>query len=180
MKRNSKKRATLAVLLIALILTATVGGTIAYLVTKTDPVVNVFQPAEVTSEVIEPGWTNGSTVKQNVTIKNTGDVSAFIRAAIIVTWQDGSGNVYSEVPGTDDYTLTIGSDWEPVGNYYYYKNAVDAGAETHKLIDTCTVIAAAPAAGYTLHVEIVGSAIQSTGIAGETYKTAWTLAAEKP
>ena len=164
MKRMTNKRAFLAVAMIVLLLTASVGGTAAFLTDGTDEVANVFTPADVTSEVVEPSWQDGNTAKSNVSVKNTGNIDAYMRAAIVVTWQDGSGNVLSVKPrlGTD-YTLDIGDNWTKDGDYYYYNAAVDADAQTTKLIDTCAVISDAPIDGYTLHVEVIGSAIQAEG-----------------
>lgn len=160
--RKTTKRTLLTALMIALIMTVTVSGTLAYLIAQSGEVENVFEPTEVTCEVTEESF--DGTVKSGVRIKNNGDVSAYIRAAIVVTWQDAAGNVHGEAPVKDrDYELTIGSDWKLSGNYYYYKNAVAVNDSTGELIDTCTVKAAAPAEGYTLHVEIIAGAIQSIG-----------------
>ena len=85
MKLNRKK----GILLLAaamLILVCGVGSTLAYLATQTGQVQNTFEPAYVRSSVIEESWNDGNLVKSNVTIKNTGNVSAYIRAAIVVTW----------------------------------------------------------------------------------------------
>lgn len=165
MKRIQKKRAVYAAVLIALLLTTAVGGTLAYLSTQSTAVQNEFRPTEVTCKVNEPGWEDGSTTKSNVSIQNVGDVPAYIRAAIVVTWQDGNGNVLGQapVPGTD-YTLSIGSGWSKGSDgFYYYRTPVPAGDSTGVLIESCQVTAAAPAAGYTLHVEVLGSAIQAEG-----------------
>ena len=95
MKRMTNKRAFLAVAMIVLLLTASVGGTAAFLTDGTDEVANVFTPADVTSEVVEPYWQDGNIVKSNVTIRNTGNIDVYMRAAIVVTWQDANGNVLS-------------------------------------------------------------------------------------
>lgn len=180
MRRKTNKRALLAAAVIVLLLTAAIGGTLAYLATSTQKVENVFTPADVTSAVVEPSWTDGQKTKSNVTIQNTGDVSAFIRAAIVVTWQDASGNVLSVKPSLgSDYTLTIGSSWTKANDgYYYYNAAVAAGAQTANLIDTCTVIAKAPIDGYTLHVEVIGSAIQSEGMGATSAQQAFAKASD--
>lgn len=178
----NKMRKTKAILLLALIvaiLACSVGGTLAFLVTKTGSVKNTFQPAHVTSSVIEPGWNDGSTEKSNVTIKNTGDVSAYIRAAIVITWKDKDGNTMPEKPGSGDYSLSIGSGWTPESDgYYYYNSIVGAGGETSKLIDSCT-------ATYTnryndgrkLCVEVIGSAIQAEGMGATSAQDAFSKAA---
>ena len=177
--KNMKKKSVLMLAAMVLLLTFAVGGTIAYLITSAGPVTNTFEPAKVTSAVNEPGWTNGDSLKQNVTISNTGNTSAYIRAAIVVTWKDADNCTMSEKPTTGDYSLVIGSDWVKDGDYYYYKNGVPAGKPTTNLIVSCS-----PSKYYAderkLCVEVIGSAIQSSGIPGETYLNAWSNAVINP
>ena len=175
MKLNRKK----GILLLAaamLILVCGVGGTLAYLATQTGQVQNTFEPAYVRSSVIEEGWNDGNLVKSDVTIKNTGNVSAYIRAAIVVTWKDANGHTMPQVPGTGDYTLNIGSDWTKVGDYYYYDKSVAADASTTKLIVRCEPIKSYPD-GRKLCVEVIGSAIQSEGMGATSAQDAFAKAA---
>ena len=161
MKLNRKKGILLLTAAV-LILVCGVGGTLAYLITQTAPVTNTFTPAYVTSQVIEPDWTNGNTEKKNVTIKNAGNVSAYIRAAIVITWKDADGNTMPTVPalGTD-YTLSINTDdWTLSGGYYYYNGIVAAGESTANLINSC-VSTGTYTDGRKLCVEVIGSAIQA-------------------
>ena len=178
MKLNRKK----GILLLAaamLILVCGVGGTLAYLATQTGQVQNTFEPAYVRSSVIEEGWNDGNLVKSDVTIKNTGNVSAYIRAAIVVTWKDAEGRTMPQVPGTGDYTLTIGSDWTKVGDYYYYDKSVAANDSTTKLIDTCEPNKSYPD-GRKLCVEVIGSAIQSEGMGATSAQEAFQKASGTP
>ena len=47
-------------------------------------------------------------VKSNVQVKNTGDAAAYLRAAVLVTWQDASGNVLGTAPvAGQDYSITM-------------------------------------------------------------------------
>lgn len=176
MKKFHKK--SLALLFsIAVLLTFAVGSTVAYLVDASGPVVNEFKPASVTPSITE--GLNGK-VKENVRIQNTGSVSAYIRAKIIITWQDESGNVYPALPVENtDYTITIGSDWTLSNGYYYYKSAVESGAYTSNLIGTCEVIGTPPT-GYTLHVEILAQAIQADGLGASSAQEAFAAAAVTP
>lgn len=177
--KRMKKKPILTLAMMVLLLTVAVGGTIAYLVTSTDRVQNQFTPGKVTSQVNEPNWTNGSTEKKNVTISNTGNVDAYIRAAIVVTWKDSDGNTMPEVPTLNtDYTISIGSDWKQSGDYYYYNNTVAPGASTTNLIDSCT---ATGNGNYTderkLCVEVIGSAIQAEGMGATSAQDAFSKAA---
>lgn len=169
MKINKKNRKAivLTVLLIVLML-ATAGATIAYLVHHTNTVTNTFEPSKVTCEVDEPTWEQGYTLKENVKIKNTGDIDAYIRASIVITWQDSEGKIYGEYPAADDYTLVLdtenaNSDWVYAGGYYYFKEKVAPADFTDVLIHRCEVNAAGPT-GYTLHVEVLAEAIQADGV----------------
>lgn len=165
-KLNTKQLSLLISLL--LVLTITVGGTLAYIITKTDMVTNIFKPTEVTCEVVEPGWEDGKLTKSKVTVKNTGDVAAYIRAAIVVTWQNDQGQVLADVPVVgDDYTITLkvgeSEAWIESDGYYYHKTPVSAKQNTNTsiLVEECTVTGTAPVDGYKLHVEIIADAIQA-------------------
>ena len=152
-------RQVLLLAAIAVIAMGVVGGTVAYLVTKTDPVVNTFTPGEVSCKIDE---TFDGTTKSNVYVTNTGNTNAYIRAAIIVTWKDAAGNIAATVPakGTD-YTLELNeTDWVEHDGYYYYKGSVAPNAQTEKLIKTCTDLRSN--GDYTLCVEILADAIQSS------------------
>lgn len=70
---------------------------------------NTFNPAQISCLVTEEFENN---IKTNVSIKNTGNTDAYIRAAVIVTWVDNDGNVYATAPqvGTD-YNITFSDNW---------------------------------------------------------------------
>ena len=161
-KRMNKKQLTLLISLI-LIITVAAGGTLAYLVAKTSPVTNTFTPAEVTCQVNE---TFDNKVKKDVSVENTGDTDAFIRAALVITWKDAAGNVAPQTPvANTDYTISLNtreSDKWIAGTdgYYYYKNSVAPGHNTDVLINSCEPEGAG-LSGYTLHVEIIADAVQS-------------------
>ena len=161
-KRMNKKQLTLLISLI-LIITVAAGGTLAYLVAKTSPVTNTFTPAEVTCQVNE---TFDNKVKKDVSVENTGDTDAFIRAALVITWKDEDENVAPQTPlaGTD-YTISLNtreSDKWIAGTdgYYYFKNSVSPEQNTDVLIKNCEPKGEG-LNGYTLHVEIIAEAVQS-------------------
>lgn len=154
-------RQVLLLAALAVIAMGVVGGTVAYLVTKTTPVVNTFEPGYVKC-VINEDFNDGDTVKENVTVTNTGNVDAFIRAAIIVTWKDSAGNIAATVPVKDtDYSMELNeTNWKKQGDYYYYNSSVESMGTTENLIKSCTVLN--PNGDYNLSVEILADAIQST------------------
>lgn len=151
-----------AVLLIAIILliSTAVGSTVAFLATKTEPVENSFEYANVSCEVTQNCDTDGSSI---VKVKNTGTVSAYIRAAVVANWMDADGNIAASVPEGYSYDLTCSSDsWvQGTDGFFYYLLPVapDASTEGNRL--TCTV-ACPETPGYTLSVEVLAEAIQST------------------
>lgn len=153
-----KKKSLALIIALALILTCAVGGTIAWLVATTDPVTNTFTPGSVTTIVNEDGI--GTATKSNVTVTNTGNVNAYIRAAIVINWVDAAGNIYAEVPSTATYSMTYGTDWTKLDGYYYYNGVVTPNGMTANLINTCTE--SAPE-GYHLQVSILAEGIQSEG-----------------
>lgn len=161
MRKLNTKVITLVVS-IALLLCVSVGGTLAYLVMKTSSLENTFAPASVTTTVEETFENNK---KSNVKIKNTGDTTAYIRAAVVVTWQDAAGNVYGQRPvkGTNYTSWTLGTDWvEGSDGFYYYTKPVAAGETTATaLINSISPIGNLPATGYFLCVEILGSGLQA-------------------
>ena len=174
--RRPKRLATLLVSLV-LVLGVAVGGTVAFLSTRTDSKENTFTPSEVTCAVTETFKNN---VKSQVAVKNTGDTTAFIRAAINVTWmsnQDAANQTVSaKVPlKNKDYSITLAenTNWiQGADGYYYYQLPVKPQDSTKVLIEECKLLKDASVPdGYHLSVEIVASAIQSVPEAA--VKAAW-------
>lgn len=169
--RRSGKSAALLVSLL-LLLTVTVGGTIAFLMDSDGPLHNLFNPSRVTTKVEE---TLSGDIKKDVKIQNTGDTDAWIRAAVVVTWQDENGNVYGQAPvkGTNYTDWTPGTNWlKGDDGFYYYTKPVASGATTpNALITEISPIGASPAEGYYLTVEIIGSGIQSKP--ANVFNTEW-------
>lgn len=158
-RRSPMGRAAATVLALVLILGAAVGGTLAYLVTQTNSLTNTFEPSRVSCEIDEEF---DGTTKSNVTVQNTGDIDAYIRAKVVITWKDAAGNVYAAAPVEDkDYTITYGAGWtEGSDGIWYCNSRVTATGSTPELIEECTQTGTAPA-GYALSVEILAEAIQA-------------------
>lgn len=164
------KRSGILLAAVIVLLAGAVGGTWAFLVAQSEPVQNNFTYANVSCRIDEK-FENG--VKSDVKIQNTGDIPAYIRARIVVTWKDANGNV-SAVPVKDsDYTMTMGTGWtKGTDDYWYCNTAVDATKFTPELITECkkTDNANAPK-DYDLSVEILADAIQSEP--ANAVKEAW-------
>lgn len=174
-KRRSNRSLVLTISVIALVV-CIVGASLAYLFANTDGITNTFTPTEVTTGIDED--IKGG-VKEKVVIENTGDIEAYIRAKVVVTWKatDGSGNVYGKAPvlGTD-YTVTYNTtDWFQQDGIWYYKQPVASKGKTTALLtdmkkaETVTV-----PDGYDLSVEIISEAIQSQP--RTTVTSAWGVA----
>lgn len=164
------KRSGILLAAVIVLLAGAVGGTWAFLVAQSEPVQNNFTYAHVRCTIDEK-FENG--VKSDVTIKNTGDIPAYIRARIVVTWKDANGNV-SAVPVKDsDYTMTMGTGWtKGTDGYWYCKTAVNPDGFTPELITECKKTSNADVPdGYDLSVEILADAIQSEP--ASAVKEAW-------
>ena len=165
-RKNQNRKSIVLLIALGLLLCVTVGGSLAYLFTSSSTVTNVFQPTKVTTAIVED-VTSQTGVKQNVVVRNTGDIDAYIRAEIIITWKNGNDEVYGTAPvkGTD-YSISIGEDWtEKSDGFYYYSEAVGYGKDTKPLIKECKTLGTPPE-GYYLNVEILASGIQALGVKG--------------
>ena len=153
------KRSGILLAAVIVLLAGAVGGTWAFLVAQSEPVQNNFTYAHVRCTIKEKF---DGTTKSDVQIQNTGDIPAYIRARIVVTWKDANGNVSSTVPVKNtDYTIAFNEkDWTQQGGYWYCNTAVDVGGETPVLITKCEKKGNAPK-DYDLSVEILADAIQS-------------------
>ena len=164
-----------AVLLIAIILliSTAVGSTVAFLATKTEPVENSFEYANVSCKVTQNCDTDGSIVQ----VKNTGTISAYIRAAVVANWMDVDGNIAASVPEGYSYDLTCSSgSWaKGTDGFFYYLLPVAPDALTEGSLLTCTVTCPENPE-YTLSVEVLAEAIQSTP--ASAVNEAWNVAVD--
>ena len=156
-KARAPKRFALLLALV-LILVGTVGGTVAFLATHTDPVVNTFTPGKVTCQVEE---TVEGGVKSSVQVKNTGNVPAYIRVAVVANTVDAQGNITGAYDVSDKL---CGDNWTKNGDYYYYNTAVDPNGLTGELLKNSIELEG-------IQVTILASAIQSTP--AEAVQEAW-------
>ena len=162
-KRNKKpaKRTAVLFAVLVLLLMLAVGGTVAWF-TDSATKENAFLPSQVSCSVSEVNTTS-------VTVTHTGDIDAFVRAAVTVNWVDASGNVYGTAP---QYVVGINeADWAAyTDGYYYCLEALAPGGVSENLITGIVATSAAPE-GYTLGVEVIAEAIQSEPV--HAAGTAW-------
>lgn len=170
-KRVMKTKKPVALVALLVLLCCTVAGTLAYLVDKTPEVKNTFEPASV-STAVEETFKNGE--KKDVKIQNTGDIDAYIRAAVIINWADKDGNVSATPVEDGDYKIKYDTSntWKKIGDYWYYTNPVAADSLTEKaLIESCAPVAGKAPEGYNLQVTILADGIQSEPLTA--IKEAW-------
>lgn len=114
-----KQKKLILAALIVVLLAAAVGGTYAFLSTKTNPVVNTFTPEQVKCEIHE-SFTNNT--KTSITVNNTCNIPVYIRVALIPYWQDADGNVAGKESWTPDFEPNSG--WTKGSDGYYYCNSI--------------------------------------------------------
>lgn len=173
-RRNGSHKALMLTVSIVLLVLVGVGVTVTYIMKKTEPIVNNFLSAKVACAIEE---NFDGTVKSDVSIKNTGNVSAYIRAKVLVTWQVGADavEIYSRSPKeNENYSVIWGDSSWVLGDdgYWYYTQPVAVGENTSDLIESIIPIGEAPE-GYTLSVEILASAIQADPIS--VVETEWQV-----
>ena len=167
---------------VALLLSVSVGTTLAYVFTNSGPIKNIFKPSKVSCAVVENDGdpvsgavTLTGEVKEAVRIKNTGDTDAYIRVAVVVNWasEDGS-KIWAQKPVGSDYTIAydLSNGWIDGGDgFFYYSKAVSPDSsnnltsvliEKAELLSGVTAPTGTDSTQYYLSVEIVASAIQPT------------------
>lgn len=152
-----------------LIAAAAVGGTVAYLLTQTDPVQNTFTSSHVSSEITE---TFDGTVKKNVNVKNTGDTDAYIRVKLVSYRVNGAGQTIGGTATIPEFTP--GTNWVQYEGYYYYTQPVAAGqSPANPLIGEpgITLTQYTDADGGKQVIEVMAEAIQSAP--AEAVQEAW-------
>lgn len=164
----------LLILSILLILMCSVSETAAYLLTNSHDTMNQFYYANITCEINENF--DGNT-KSNVSIKNTGNTSAYIRCTVVATWEDQAGSVLGQRPVLNsDYIMILKLDngWTK-GNdgYYYWSLPVNPNESTGVLITSLSANKVNTPPGYGLNVKILADAVQS--IPSEAVIAAWNV-----
>lgn len=128
---HTAKKASALTIAIILILVMAIGGTVAFLVTHTDQIVNTFQPTDVTCEINEE-FNDNNTVKTSAVVENTGKIPAYIRVAVVANTVDAEGNI----TGTADVSNELAiSGWTKIDGYYYYNGVVQPNKTTGQLLD---------------------------------------------
>ena len=147
--RTAKSSALIIAL--ALILVLAVGGTVAYIFTQTDPVINTFTPTEAKITVDEE--TNSNQKTSITVVNNSTGVPVYIRVALVANMIDGAGNVTG---AADVPEFTPGDDWlEGSDGYYYYTEPVPVDQSTGNLLGTAMTL------DENMQVVVLADAIQA-------------------
>ena len=155
---------------------AAISGSLAWLTSTPEQVVNSFTPGVVTIEVDEKF---DSTTKSDVRIKNTGNVPAYIRVALVPAWVDDEGNIAAKPASLDDCTITWGKDGNGyeadwfigTDGFYYCKTFINPDKSTPILIKSCTV--KGEEHEYDFELQVIASAVQS--LPTTTVETVWPV-----
>ena len=163
-------RTTALLIAIVMIVGAAIGSTVAYLIARSDSMVNYFTYATVSCAVTEN--VNGPS-KSDVQVKNTGTPDAYIRADVGVNWIDADGKILPTTPEGCGCTIDLNPDskWTlGEDGFYYYWTPVAPGEKTEGSLVNCTVSVPA-GSDYKLSVEILATAVQSDP--AKAVKEAW-------
>ncbi len=169
MKNKLSKKSLTVLLSLVLILTATIGGTVAYLFEKANVMKITFTPAAVSCQVVESDG--------GYAVKNTGDTAAFVRLAVVANWETEDGNVYGFSPITEnDYAIIAEEGWTLTeAGYYVFSAALHRGESTTPIV---FVLNGEAPEGCHFAVDILAEAIQSSPEAAAVEAWGFTVETE--
>lgn len=161
---KTKQKSLFLIVSVCLLLCAAIGVTIAWVSDQTDTLTNTFEAGTV-PPVIHEDISNNQ--KDNIMLENDGTVRGYLRAAVLMTWVDASGNpTYSEtsLPSLP----SLGANWkqDSESGYYYYTEIVDPGEKTGELF-VSPIKEGTPPDGCHLQVTILAESIQADGVNNE-------------
>ena len=162
-KRTSKRptgRLAAMALATVLLLALTIGGTVAWLTSKTNDITNTFTPSKVMCAVSEIFYEDTG-IKSNVNVTNVGDTDAFIRVKLVTYRTNAEGKHIGGVAEVPEFAP--GDGWVKYGDYYYYTKPVAPNAQPEEdLIGRIQLASSYPDAdgGYQA-MDVMAEAIQS-------------------
>lgn len=127
---RSARKATALVVALALIVVMAIGGTVAWLVAQTKPIINTFSPVSSGIEIEENTEQN---YKTDIMVKNTGEVDVYVRVSLVANYFDENDNITAgaKVP---DFKLNTDNWFLGKDGYYYYKTPLPVGEVTNDLL----------------------------------------------
>ena len=155
MKRKILKT---AILILSIVLVLLCGTTFALMYRQTQELNNQLEAAVVTC-VVEEDFDGEE--KTSITVKNTGNIDAYLRVCLVSYWVDGEGNIISKPSQMP--ALSKADGWiAGTGNTYYYSKPIAPGDSTPNLL------AAALNLEKLQVVEVFADAIQSKPVEAVT------------
>lgn len=146
----SGKKAIILFVLTAVLVTGAVGGTVAYLATRTRDVPNTFHPAEIEIS----SWTFDDLI-------NSGDTEVYVRATLVSAWvsNEDKRTVWAVDPVEGvDYTLTIQDGWFKGSDGFYYRREKMNAAQSVQFVHGTQLT---EKEGFTLRILVMYSSIQT-------------------
>lgn len=163
--RKGGMRLAAAVLAAVAALALGAGAAYAWLSDASEPVENVFDPSKVTVHVDEK---TGET-KDDVTVANTGDTAAWIRAELVVGWVDDGGHLIGRAPVEGrDYMLELPESYQWLAGddgLRYHALPVEPGESTGVLVQRAALtkegVATAEQNGWSLRMTVLAAGLQA-------------------
>ena len=144
-----------AILILSVILVLLCGATFALMYRQTQALNNQLEAAVVDCTVLEEF--NG-TEKSSITVKNTGNIDAYLRLRLVSYWVDSNDKIVSKPSKMP--TVTVAAGWVAGSdNTYYYSKPIAPGGITPNLLDVNMTLVEED--GYLQVVEVFADAIQS-------------------
>ncbi len=161
--RGAGKRAGALLTAVMLIAALAVGGTVAWLATRTESVRNTFSPSHVSCAVKED-FNKTTGVKKGVNVENTGDTDAYIRVKLVTYRTNEQGQ---HIGGTAEIpAFAPGEGWvKHTDGFYYYTKPVAPGTKpATDLIGSGVTLTGSynDADGGRQSIDVMAEAIQSS------------------
>ncbi|MGM9565029.1 hypothetical protein [Evtepia sp.] len=161
----SSRKGLAALVAVILLLCVAAGGTLAWITAQSEEVTNTFEPGEVPPVIQE---TISNNAKSDIKVKNSGNVNAYLRVAVVMNWVNEQGNyVYGELPSLP---IEYGENWVLKNGYYYYTKSVAPGSTTDTPIFTGEITESGAPNGCHLQVAILAESIQADGVGSDGFK----------
>lgn len=156
-RRGSLKKLVLAAVTAVAMSILTLSSTVAYILTNSESISNVFEPSKVSCQISESF--DGIT-KSNVKVLNTGEAPVYIRVKLLPQWYGSdSENIVAKTAWTP--VFTPGSGWvQGADGFWYYTSPVAPGSGTVDLISSITLLQD-DVTLYQQALEIIASCIQA-------------------
>lgn len=165
---GSKKYLVIIAAIILALALCTV-STLAYMFRETDETEAPLESAKVSCSVSERFENNK---KSEISVKNTGNINAYIRVKLVPYWVDSEGNRVYRSASVPSFTFDSNA-WlaDSANNTYYYRLPLAPNSSTPSLPTSDIVLAAED--GCYLVLDVVAEAIQAEPAASVT--EAWSV-----